>query len=82
LELRERCSKILIFLHYNSIVLELHGVLELGCLATNLFGVGGVLLHSHAKQALNGAEGISYRLADQAGTKLRDVILARATSWY
>jgi hypothetical protein len=30
----------------------LHGVWELGCLATKLFGVGGVQLESHAKQAL------------------------------
>ena len=39
-------------MNYNSIVLELHEVLELGCLATNLFGVG-VQLQSHTKQALN-----------------------------
>ena len=31
----------------------LHGVLELGCLAAKLVGVGGVELWSHAKQALN-----------------------------
>jgi hypothetical protein len=34
----------------------LHGVWELGCLATKLFGVGGVQLESHAKQALKFSE--------------------------
>jgi hypothetical protein len=31
----------------------LHGVLELGCLAAKLVGVGGVELWSHIKQALD-----------------------------
>jgi hypothetical protein len=34
-------------------VLELHGVLELGCLARKLVGAAGVQLQSHAKHPLN-----------------------------
>jgi hypothetical protein len=39
-------------LNYSSRILELRGVFELGCLAINLFevGGGGVQFQSHAKQ--------------------------------
>ena len=47
LELQKRCSKT-----PPSFALQLHGVLELGCLAEKLAGVAEVQLQSHAKQAL------------------------------
>ncbi|KAL6839153.1 hypothetical protein ACP4OV_031044 [Aristida adscensionis] len=39
-------------MNYSSRVLQLHGVLELRCLARKLCGAAGVKLQSHAKQAL------------------------------
>jgi hypothetical protein len=41
--------KLQIYLNYSYRVLELHEVLELGCLTTKLSGVGGVQLQNYAK---------------------------------
>ena len=47
-ELQKRCSKT-----PPPFALQLHGVLELGCLAGKLAGVAGVQLQSHAKHPLS-----------------------------